>query len=72
MMIDLSIFQFHLKVSTLQYTLQIICPIAEKKEDLSFSKNQEITVIGTAQNFTIKTNSKPNTLYMSNCFAKNS
>jgi len=55
-----------------KYTLQIICPIAEKKEDLSFSKNQEITVIGTAQNFTIKTNSKPNTLYMSNCFAKNS
>lgn len=55
-----------------KYTLQIICPMANKEVSSSFSKNQEITVIGTAQKFSIKENNKPNTLYMSDCFAKKS
>lgn len=53
-----------------KYTLEINCPMAEKDANLSFEENEEVTIIGTAQKFTLKTSKKPNSLYMSDCFAE--
>lgn len=53
-----------------KYTLRIVCSMAEKKETLNFEKNQEITVIGTIQEFSLKDNSSPNKVSVSDCFAE--
>lgn len=52
------------------YTLDIVCTLAKDTEEKEFEENQKITVIGTAKDFKPSTNKKPNTLYLSNCFAE--
>lgn len=53
-----------------KYTFRVICPLADKKIELKPSDKKQLTVIGTAKKFTIKTKNQPNTLYMSDCFAE--
>lgn len=52
------------------YTIDIVCTLAKDAEEKEFKENQKITVIGTAKDFKPSTNKKPNTLYLSNCFAE--
>lgn len=53
------------------YTLNIVCEMATKKEKLSkIEEKKEVTIIGTTQEFKVKTKTNPNTIYMSNCFAE--
>lgn len=53
-----------------KYTLKLICYMAEKKEILNFEENQDITVIGTVQKFSLKNKNVPNKVYISDCFAE--
>lgn len=53
-----------------KYTLQILCSMAEK-ETLAFQEQEDISIIGTAKEFKLKTKKMPNTLYMNDCFASN-
>ncbi len=53
-----------------KYTLEVICPMASSKEIItSYRENTSVTVRGTVKRFAYKTTKKPNTIYLSDCFA---
>ena len=53
-----------------KYTLNIVCTMADKKIPSSLETGKAITIIGTVKNFELKTKTKPNTLYINDCFAE--
>ena len=53
-----------------KYSLDIQCDIVKDQKDLDFKEGKEITIIGTVEDLTVKTKNKPNTIYVSNCFAE--
>lgn len=52
------------------YTLNIICKMSKDAEVKEFTENQEITIIGTANDYKQKDDTNPNTLYINDCFAE--
>ena len=54
-----------------KYTLEINCSMIKDQNELDKLKiGEEITIIGTVNNFKKSTNNKPNRLYVTNCFAE--
>ena len=54
-----------------KYSLDIVCNIVKDQTNLADLKEGEtITVIGTIDNFKLKTKKTNNTIYISNCFAE--
>lgn len=53
-----------------KYSLDIKCDIVKEQTELNFKEGKEITIIGTVSDFDFKTNKKPNTVYITNCFAE--
>ncbi len=51
------------------YTMDIDCPMAESKTDLSgYQNNQEAIIIGTFHHYQPKTNKQPAKVFIKNCF----
>ncbi len=54
-----------------KYTLEIDCSMVKDQNEIENLKvGEEITIIGTVNNFKKATNKKPNRLYITNCFAE--
>ena len=53
-----------------KYTLNIICSLDKDNENTSFEKGDIVTIIGTLEQFKLKSDNNPNIVYMSNCFAE--
>lgn len=53
-----------------KYTLNIICSLDKDNENTSFEKDDSVTIIGTLEQFKLKSDDKPNRAYISNCFAE--
>lgn len=51
-----------------KYTLRVNCSLNKKQKSYDLNKNKELTVLGTIENFTLKTKNNPNIVNMSNCF----
>lgn len=53
------------------YTLDIVCTtMAEENKKQEFTENEKLIVLGTVEDFKLKDDKNPNTLYISNCFVK--
>ena len=53
-----------------KYSLDIKCDIVKDQTDIDFEEGKEITIIGNVEEFTSKTDKKPNTLHVVNCMAE--
>lgn len=53
-----------------KYSLNIICSMANKNATSELELNKDITIIGTLNKFSLKTKTKPNQIYIENCFAE--
>lgn len=53
-----------------KYSLEIVCTMAKDQKITDLKTNKEITIIGSVNDFKIKTTQKENRLFISNCFAE--